>query len=645
MIRALALVLALGGATDAAGQAPGPARGYSGHGAESVAPEVLARFAPRPLDAALSRTIQAMLDVRAPGAGVLSDDGRRLFFSWRVTGTTQLWRLDGPDRFPVQLTGGEDSTTLAAVTPDGRTLVVQRDRKGEENPGLYLLPAEGGPLQEIQHRPGVQTIGAAPLARRQVALLPRQRPEARRLRGLSLRARHRRPPAGARPARPLVGPRRARRQAPALQGHRGAHLGVVRVGPGQPGADAPPRARRGRGVPGALRRPGGRAAGADQQAGRLHPALPLEGRRADAGDPRAQVGRVGLLHRPGPHPHPLPGERGGLDPPLRARRPHLPAGGAAQAATRRPRRRRRHHPRRALHGPLGRSGRRPERQLGARLEDRRAHPLGGAERPRGGHPALRPGHAGVLPGPRRHAHPHPGAPPGPLCARPLPGAGPVPRRAGGAGEAGLQPGRPALRRRRLRAGAAQRARLAGLRQGLGPRRRRAEAARGHHRHRGRRPLGPHRLRRRRRRAEGGHHGRQLRRLLDPGRHDHVRRGLRRRRLQRRHLQPGHLPGEHRPVPAAPARHRVRRPGEGPRGAGEALAVQLRGPGPGAAAPHPGGERSARAGRRGRPDPRRAGRRAASRWSCSSSPTRGTARRSARTWSRPWAASSSSSRSG
>ncbi len=134
-----------------------PSPGYQGHGAGSVAPERLAKFAPRPLDANLSRTIQAMLDVRAPGAGTLSDDGRRLFFSWRVSGTRQIWRLDGPDRFPVQLTGGEDATSLFSITPDGRTLIVQRDRKGEENPGLYLQPADGGPLRLIQHQAGVQT--------------------------------------------------------------------------------------------------------------------------------------------------------------------------------------------------------------------------------------------------------------------------------------------------------------------------------------------------------------------------------------------------------------------------------------------------------------------------------------------------------
>ncbi|MEQ1875286.1 MAG: prolyl oligopeptidase family serine peptidase, partial [Bdellovibrionia bacterium] len=36
-------------------------------------------------------------------------------------------------------------------------LVISRDRKGEENPGLYLQKPSGGPLLEIQHKKGVQT--------------------------------------------------------------------------------------------------------------------------------------------------------------------------------------------------------------------------------------------------------------------------------------------------------------------------------------------------------------------------------------------------------------------------------------------------------------------------------------------------------
>jgi dipeptidyl aminopeptidase/acylaminoacyl peptidase len=136
--------------------APSP-KPYSGHGAASVPPEILAKFSPKPLQSEAARHIQSMLDVRAPGSGTLSPDGKSLYYVWSVTGTSQIWKLDGPRRFPVQLTGGEDQTILAAITPDGKHLVVQRDRKGEENPGLYLQDPNGGPLELIQHKPGVQT--------------------------------------------------------------------------------------------------------------------------------------------------------------------------------------------------------------------------------------------------------------------------------------------------------------------------------------------------------------------------------------------------------------------------------------------------------------------------------------------------------
>jgi protease II len=146
-------------ASPAAKAAPPAAKGsaYSGHGVESVPPEVLRRYAPRPLDRNVSRRIQAFLDLRAPGLGLVAPGGRQLFFTWRITGTTQLWRLDGPQRFPVQLTGGQDPTALAGVTPDGAWLVLSRDRDGEENPGLYLQRPSGGPLEPVQHLKGVRT--------------------------------------------------------------------------------------------------------------------------------------------------------------------------------------------------------------------------------------------------------------------------------------------------------------------------------------------------------------------------------------------------------------------------------------------------------------------------------------------------------
>jgi dipeptidyl aminopeptidase/acylaminoacyl peptidase len=136
---------------------PKPNAGYMGHGATTVDAATLERFRAKPLPSSITRRVQTLLDVRAPAPGVLSPDGKTLFFNWNVTGISQVWRVDGPQKFPMQMTGGEDATTVVAVMPDGKNIVVVRDQKGEENPGLYLQPVMGGPLRVIQHLPQVQT--------------------------------------------------------------------------------------------------------------------------------------------------------------------------------------------------------------------------------------------------------------------------------------------------------------------------------------------------------------------------------------------------------------------------------------------------------------------------------------------------------
>ena len=119
---------------------------YQGHGAESVPATTLAKHAPKALPPELAMRIQRMMDVRAPGLGRVSLDGSKLYFGWSVTGTAQVWRLDGPNTFPVQLTGGQDRTSVVDLSNDGKTLVLERDRNGEENPGLYTMPSSGGGL-------------------------------------------------------------------------------------------------------------------------------------------------------------------------------------------------------------------------------------------------------------------------------------------------------------------------------------------------------------------------------------------------------------------------------------------------------------------------------------------------------------------
>lgn len=131
---------------------------YSGLGAESLSKETIQKFAAQDLEPSIRERIQNLLDVRSPGMGMLHPNKKNLYFTWRITGSNQVWMVEGPKSFPKQMTGGEHPTSIVDITPDGKFLVVSRDRNGEENPGIYLQPAQGGPLKVIQHNPKVQTF-------------------------------------------------------------------------------------------------------------------------------------------------------------------------------------------------------------------------------------------------------------------------------------------------------------------------------------------------------------------------------------------------------------------------------------------------------------------------------------------------------
>jgi protease II len=133
-----------------------PAAEYKGHGVESVSADDLKAYAPPSLPAEVSTKIAAMLDVQSPGAGMLHPDGKRLYFTWGISGTRQVWKINHPKAFPEQMTGGRDTTSLAEITPDGKYLILQRDRNGEENPGIYLQLASGGRLIPLYHRAKVR---------------------------------------------------------------------------------------------------------------------------------------------------------------------------------------------------------------------------------------------------------------------------------------------------------------------------------------------------------------------------------------------------------------------------------------------------------------------------------------------------------
>lgn len=131
---------------------------YSGHGADSLSDETLQKFSPKPIPVQELDTIEKMLDIRKTSLGMLTDNGKELIFNWSVTGVSQVWKIRGPQKFPIQLTAGQDRTLLKGITPNGKWLILSRDRKGNEYPGLFLQKKSGGPLITIYQKSKVQVF-------------------------------------------------------------------------------------------------------------------------------------------------------------------------------------------------------------------------------------------------------------------------------------------------------------------------------------------------------------------------------------------------------------------------------------------------------------------------------------------------------
>ncbi|WP_413289359.1 prolyl oligopeptidase family serine peptidase [Bdellovibrio sp. HCB337] len=132
--------------------------GYSGLGKESVSETDLKKYAPPSLTPQAERQIREMMDISSPGMGMLSPDKKRFFFTWKITGVHQIWSLESARNFPVQLTGGKDSTRIEDITPDGKWLITSQDKDGAENPGIYLMSQDGLQRKTIFENPKIQAF-------------------------------------------------------------------------------------------------------------------------------------------------------------------------------------------------------------------------------------------------------------------------------------------------------------------------------------------------------------------------------------------------------------------------------------------------------------------------------------------------------
>jgi len=89
------------------------------------------------------------LNIRWAGGGSLRRDENRLAFRTDITGTAQLWTLDGPLEWPEQLTFFEDRLMFGSYHPERPVIAFGKDEGGDERQRIYLVDDDGGEAEEF----------------------------------------------------------------------------------------------------------------------------------------------------------------------------------------------------------------------------------------------------------------------------------------------------------------------------------------------------------------------------------------------------------------------------------------------------------------------------------------------------------------
>jgi dipeptidyl aminopeptidase/acylaminoacyl peptidase len=91
--------------------------------------------------------------VRRHGPVGFSPDGRTVAFTSDVSGRGQIWTVPIEGGWPVEVTFGDDPVRGAAWARDGASFAFERDSAGSEQTDIYVVPAGGGPPQNLTNTP------------------------------------------------------------------------------------------------------------------------------------------------------------------------------------------------------------------------------------------------------------------------------------------------------------------------------------------------------------------------------------------------------------------------------------------------------------------------------------------------------------
>jgi dipeptidyl aminopeptidase/acylaminoacyl peptidase len=85
-----------------------------------------------------------------------SPDGKEIVLVTNLTGRMNLWKVSSSGRWPIQLSQSDDAQYGPTFAPDGKWIVYQQDKGGNEQYDLYAIPAHGGQPINLTNTPDVR---------------------------------------------------------------------------------------------------------------------------------------------------------------------------------------------------------------------------------------------------------------------------------------------------------------------------------------------------------------------------------------------------------------------------------------------------------------------------------------------------------
>lgn len=94
-------------------------------------------------------SIEQYLNIRGAVSPGFSFDDSRIYFTMSVTGTSQLWYVNKPGAWPLQVTFFKDRITGYSPNPAKDVILVEKDEGGSEYDQFYLMKGDGTGIKMI----------------------------------------------------------------------------------------------------------------------------------------------------------------------------------------------------------------------------------------------------------------------------------------------------------------------------------------------------------------------------------------------------------------------------------------------------------------------------------------------------------------